>query len=384
MNNIFQWILASIFGISSIIIFILSLYFGKTKKINGIGNINLNIFEDQLEYLNNFSIFLNSTLINLKIFTHSFSLPSKNSLIYNSFKSLINKKIKIDIICNKINLSDDFFDSNLVNYYLCDLDKFPGGIINDFIISDFNYIIFSSISFNNFDLFLKKPLNLFINNSKVLSNDFNNFFELIKCSLNKNTINKLPPYSRFWPYEYLPQTNYFNQNILKDGSSIYLTQSNSTLVPPERDIILTSLSHLINSTISPKLIYISASKFFTTNSFEFYNLLISAAFKGSKIQILLDNNEELNNSLNFISNIIGIDNIFINICPIQYYLSDYIIFDNNFYFQSNTITGKTFNNSLGIGIVIKNPIFLNLTKNYFENYLNLCNNNFTLHANQIY
>ena len=95
------------------------------------------------------------------------------------------------------------------------------------------------------------------------------------------------------------------------------------------------------------------------------NSLISAVFQQSNVSILLSGNREFNSSLKSSGLLAPFGRVEIRAGLTNSNYANYMIIDNTVVFLSESVTGRVFKNSLGIGLIAEGEKFVEPMKKLF-------------------
>jgi len=382
-----NWIKTFIFLALGVFVFVVSLVSGKDKEFL-INKGDVSVVKSDFG-LGNSSAFVNAFLdvvskskSDIYIMCKAFKFASEN-LISGSLKQANNRNVKLHIISSSANIS--YFEPSLTKYYEIDNVTYPGGIVSNFIIIDTSMVLFFPNYFEEISENTKNSFFVIINGSEQIATDAYRYFKLSQSLLDTSERSKIPPKSRFWPYELLPKTSSTKPATLSNKSSAYLSQSQASLFAPDRDSILSTLTSIINVTKRPPTyVYLSASDFTTNAKISFHNVIISSAIRGSDIKIIIGNTAHLNKTLKSIASVAGIEKISVRICPPNYNVQDFLLTDSAFFYQSGPIIGPAFINSLGLGLSINNSALNSqIQKQFFEEW-SICTDTMSNYSSIIY
>ncbi|OHT10767.1 hypothetical protein TRFO_19910 [Tritrichomonas foetus] len=214
-------------GIFAIVFLVLGVVFGKNDTVIDVEPLVWIPSNDDLNYSFHETLvkLINESQESIYIFTQCFDKQISNDLI-DILKSRHDNGIDIRLI-SKSNLSYDFLNFvNISSYKLT----------SDFFVFDEEKILFICESFSDG----WNPITILFKNCKSIAKDVLAFYLLVQ-KIGEGKINDQT--SSHWAHDLLVTENYLNPHTYQSGT-IFFTQSLSKKIPPVRDIINETLTHI--------------------------------------------------------------------------------------------------------------------------------------------
>ena len=314
--------------------------------------------------------FIDKSTESILILTQNPNFDEDNNIIKNSIIKKLNSNVNIKIISDKnINITGYNSDYDIKQY-------FPDGVASDLYIFDEKNVLIPS---NSFPKCLNNPYFVFKN------------YPAIAIDLTRLLRYAEHPFSSgIWSHWLMINHNYANPHFY-NKSQISFSMLYGEQIPPARDIFKDVYQRILEEQNEKELVndtfcYFSTELFNQminkTCNFYIQNDLITYASKWSaddfanKVKVLsqYDNNDnEYNSSINWLMTIQSSRNINVRITnSTDYYIPNFIAFDDLLIFSSTPFTSKMLGHSFGFMLIIKYPSeeILNSLRNRFVQVYN--------------
>ena len=218
--------------------------------------------------------------------------------------------------------------------------------------------------FDTANFTITRLIGLKTDNEKVVE-DASRIFTVMWHYVSEEREKLIPPKAMYWPYDFMPVTTNTDPGILADNTSIYLTVS-STKSKINGRIIAGDAVKTILEGKKIKRIIIVASFFELPDNMFIQNSLISSAYAGANVSVLLSCNKEFNKSTKSAGLIAPFSNISIRIGDDNTNFPNLMIVDDMLIFASDSVTGRVYKNSLGVATIVNGAKAIKPVVDMFE------------------
>lgn len=355
-NVLIQWIIGIASLVSGIAIYLISRYVGYVKKFpSNQGEISVFLHDPQnnnSDYITNINKAFQDASTSIKILSRKFVSTAKDFGFIENLENASKRGVSIQLITSmKTDVSTPFFSLKNVEFGVLNRTNFANYIVSDFIIIDNKVFMHVSDFFDTANFSITRLVGLKTDNEKVVE-DASRIFTVMWHYVSEEREKLIPPKAMYWPYDFMPVTTNTDPGILADNTSIYLTVS-STKSKINGRIIAGDAVKTILEGKKIKRIIIVASFFELPDNMFIQNSLISSAYAGANVSVLLSCNKEFNKSTKSAGLIAPFSNISIRIGDDNTNFPNLMIVDDMLIFVSDSVTGRVYKNSLGVATIVK-------------------------------
>ena len=388
LKPVFQWAIGISCGVLGLIIYLISKYVGYPEEFEqniGTYNVFIHFFNssENSQYISNVTDAISSAKSEIRILSRYFVPSNESHPIINSLLSALNRSITIKLLTyESTDTSLEFF--NKVQYrVLCRNSSIANFIVSDYIIVDDSEYLHLSNFFEESNYSSTNLIGIRIKDKTVVE-DAKRIFDMNWAFLTPEEAKKIPPQSLYWPFNFMPLTEEGKTVSLKDNSQILLTAPSAKYKVPNRVLIKPKIESWL-SNIHDSNILISSSYFEMPSNPFFENALVSAMWNNSKVNLLLSNNKDNLTNLMSAGLLAPFANISIRIGPENSNYPNYIIINDTLFFVSDSITGRLFRDSFGIGLLAKGEdIVSSVTRLFWHEWNSSSVTAFHLHNLTVY
>lgn len=372
-KHVIQWIFAFVSLFSGIALYTASVFIGRVE-IPSPPDRKLELYvykphRNNSNYLNGIKNDINSAKSDIYIISRQLNTTDPNFHFIKALNDAMNRNVNIKLIMTKHTKNDtDFFRHPRLQFKNIHNSTQFDYIVTDMLVIDQKKLLLMSNFVTLTDFNKTQQIAFKVTDGKTV-HDAAHFFELAWARMDFELNQTIPPQSRFWDSKFIAMTKNTSVDTLSNGD-IYIASPVSLASAPGRTDTKSAAWNLLGA--AKDEIYISSAYFDLPNNFFVQNSLINAAYKNTKIKILLSHNSQLNMSLVSADLVAGIPNIEVKIGNDTSY-PNYIISKNNLLFNSDSITGRIFKQkALGIAMMAD---FKNIENSYPDQLIQLFNEN---------
>ena len=388
---VLQWTTAIICGLLGIAIYITAKLSGNQETWpQGVGKceVFVSYFNDRnstRNYIDTITRAFQSATTGIKIHSRIFNASDlSHPIIANLTDILLNKNIPIKfIVSNKTDTSQKFFKTEGLQYRVLSPDnEIATHIVSDFIIIDNTEYIQLSNLFETSNFSTTNLIGVRIADRTVVE-DALRIFRVNWAFLTPEESKRIPPISIYWPFDLMPLTYKGKEVKLSDNTTVLLTAPSAKYNIPHRQLIKPTFEELFSSLHNSEIMISSSYFEMLSNSFV-QDALVSAVWQGCQVKLLISRNHNFQTSLYSAGLIAPFSNITVRVGPENSNFANYMIIDDTLYFVSESVTGRVFQNTFGIGLLVKGKTITQEVKNLFKSEFEVNTTSFTDFASEVY